>query len=85
MESSNINELPESTAKEIIQKIRHICIFNKDLPYAKEVDRLADALGSLKEYDYSVVKDYFNAGKEYDSIEDYEHYLTEEHERSLEI
>jgi hypothetical protein len=85
MEATNIHQLPESTAKEIIQKIRHICIFNKDLPYAKEVDRLADALGSLKEYDYSVVKDYFNAGKEYDSIEDYENYLTEEWERSLEI
>jgi hypothetical protein len=85
MEASNINELPESTAKEIIQKIRHICMFNKDLPYAKDIDRLADALGSLKEYDYSVVKDYFNAGKEYDSIEQYEQFLTDEYERRLEL
>jgi hypothetical protein len=85
MEQFKLIDLPESTSKEIIQKIRHICIFNKDLPYAKDIDRLADALGSLKEYDYSVVKDYFNAGKEYDSIEDYENYLTEEHERSLEL
>lgn len=83
MGASNINKLPETTAKEIIQKIRHICIFNKDLPYAKEVERLADALGSLKEYDYSVVKDYFNAGKEYDTIEDYENYLTEEWGRQI--
>jgi hypothetical protein len=82
MEQFKLIDLPESTAKEIIQKIRHICIFNKDLPYAKDIDRLADTLGSLKEYDYSVVKDYFNAGKEYDTIEDYEQFLTDEWERS---
>jgi hypothetical protein len=81
MQVTNIHELPESTAKEIIQKIRHLCLVDN----LKEIDRLADALSSLKEYDYSVVKEYFNAGKEYDSIEDYENYLTEEWERSFEI
>jgi hypothetical protein len=83
-------ELPESTTAEILYKIKIICKDNLDcaiqddiaIPSFKAIWGLADALGSLREYDYSVVKEYFNAGKEFDSIEDYENYLTEEHERS---
>jgi len=86
-------ELPESTTAEILYKIKIICKDNLDcaiedkiaVPSFKAIWGLANALSSLKEYDYSVVKEYFNAGKEYDSIEDYENYLTEEWERSLEI
>ena len=85
MKSNNINELPESTAKEIIQKIRHICIFNKDLPYAKDIEMLANALSSLREYGEEDLTRYFNAGKEFETRENYENYLTDEWERRLEL